>query len=151
VDAHEEIESTIAVGVGECQAAAFTGDADTGFRRAQGAEVAGAVALEQQSDAGVLSGGLGVDAKEILRKGEVDMAVAVEVAGDEGVGRGPLGFGGERDGFEALAAVQEKGGARGLDFGLPNPIRLAGEKFLEAGAGVGGVGRVSDGDPGERG
>jgi len=80
------VGAPVRVEVGKGDAAALAGDGQAGARGADGAEASRAIAEEDAPEAGVLARGFGVEVKVVLGKDKVEVAVAIEVGGRDGMG-----------------------------------------------------------------
>lgn len=144
-----EIGATVGVEIGDGAAALFAVGEDAGGGAGEGLKPALAVAKEEQAAAGVLAGDGGADGEEVLGEEEVEVPVEIEVGDIDPEHRSELGFGGERDGFEVVPAVEEKHGGKGGGFEDAGSELSMVQEGGDGGLGEGGVGGVAFLEPGE--
>ncbi len=141
----DEIEAAIGIVIRDGDAALLAGAFEAGSSDGQREEPAIALAAQAEADPGIERAGAPTGVEEILREEEIDAVIAIEVPHPDAENRGELSLGGERNGFEAIAAVQKDegievggfdvAGGRGAGAEQAREIELA--EFVEGRSGFG--------------
>ena len=104
---NRQVRAPIAIEIGNGAASLLPINCDARLAGSQGAEAAPSVAKQDEADARIVAGSLGVHAEEVLREEHILVSVTVKVGDADAKGGSKLGLDGQRPRLEMIAAVQE--------------------------------------------